>query len=287
MPQIKRISRSWPIAVASALFGALFFVGVPPYANAQSITPDEIAKLSPEICDEARSSFFRLMISVWPFLAGSASTSLTFEQIALIDQKKSTARHKVWILRSPAAFTTLRTCDFGAKNWVHNGTDIQISQNYEFAFVLIDDRTVPITLATKSERENGIRVRINLHNRLRSPDLRRRSLARTYGVGDPPRCREEQADLPGLITFRRRDPNVKFFSDCEGDGGLKLAKKLDEGEYEFFISCIVNCRVYKNYHGWDVEYSYPRTSVNRWEWLHGQLDRFLDEHTVYRDEENG
>jgi hypothetical protein len=102
----------------------------------------------------------------------------------------------------------------------------------------------------------------------------------------PQRCRDVPSEIPGLVTFRRIDPSVRSWLDCEAFGDTQLfAKKLDELTYDFLASCSFNCRVKSNYHGWGVQYLYHHTYLAEWQRIHERLTHFLDQHTVYLDED--
>jgi len=121
---------------------------------ADRLTPEEIAKLEPELCKEGSLSF-RELTGVLPTLAGSSTRDMTPEQIALIDQLKATGRRKVWILRLPAAFITFRTCDAGRKNWTGEGEYLRISQIYNLDLLLINGRV--IAKNARDERRKELR----------------------------------------------------------------------------------------------------------------------------------
>jgi len=267
-------------------------VDAQPSGDLQLLTPEEVAKLEPELCQPA-SSFFQAMTAALPFLVGSRTADITPEQIALVDQHKASGRRKVWVLRLPAAFIDERTCDAGRKNWVGEGDDRRVSQGYRLAVIMLSDRIIPLSLASKGEFEQGIRARIYLENEMRNPA----SLHRAYrifssvGLVDaivpvPQRCRDVPSEIPGLVTFRRIDPSVRSWLDCEAFSDTQLfAKKLDELTYDFLASCSFNCRVKSNYHGWDVQYLYHHTYLAEWQRIHERLTHFLDQHTVYLDED--
>jgi hypothetical protein len=252
-------------------------------ANTQPITADEIAKLEPEIC-EPGSSRFQAITGALPYLVGS------LEQIALIEQLKASSRRKVWIIRLPATFITYRTCDAGRTNWVGEGDHIDIGQHYRLSLALGEGEVLP-SRATKSALETAIRVDIDLHNLVRDPGFFRRTYAKSsivigrVGVNGPPRCREEPSDIAGLVTFKRIDPDVRSPSDCEGGRTKVFAKKIDDLVYDFIAICAVNCLVESDYRGWRVQYSYHYAHLVAWQQLHERLREFLDQHTVYLDQD--
>ncbi len=290
-------ARTWgAIALLSlALLGAgAVFLFSTSYRSVSSrpITAEEIAKLEPELCQPG-SGLFRSATAALPFLVGSATQSMAVEQIALIDQYKPDGRRKLWILRMPAAFITERPCDSGRENWVGAGDDIRIHQSYRLNAVLLEDRLIPITRATDGEIERGVRIDVYLRNRVWDPKLRHQafyqglSVISSVGVDGPPRCRDVPSEFPGLVTFKRLDPNVRVRSDCEsGHQRGVYAKKLDNRVYEFVALCSVNCEVDRDYHGWTVKYFYPYARLAEWQRLHERLEQFLDLHTVHLDQDN-
>ena len=99
-------------------------------------------------------------------------------------------------------------------------------------------------------------------------------------------CRDVPSDIPGLVTFKRIDPDVRYSMDCEGaqTNGV-FARKLDNLVYDFIAACSVNCTVHRDYHGWDVTYSYAYARLAEWQRIHERLATFFDRHTAYLDEE--
>jgi hypothetical protein len=278
-----------------ALLGAgsvLLFSASSDGVSSRPITAEELAKLEPEQCRPG-SSFFRSVTGALPFLVGSPTRDMAIEQIALIDQYKAERRRKLWILRMPAAFIGQRPCDSGRENWVGAGDHLEVSQSYRLNAVLLNDQLIPITRATDDEIKSGIRIEVYLNNRVWDPKLRyqafyqRPAVISSIGVDGPPRCRDVPSEFAGLVTFQRIDPNVRIRSDCEsGHARGVYAKKLDNRVYEFVAFCSVNCRVERDYHGWDVSYSYPYARLAEWQRMHERLEQFLDRHTVHLDQDN-
>lgn len=167
-----------------------------------------------------------------------------------------------------------------------------MSQGYRLAVIVLGDRIVPLSLASKGELEQGIRAHIYLENEVRNPASLHSSYRIFSSVGlpsdaiipVPQRCRDVPSEIQGLVTFRRIDPSVRSWLDCEAFSDTHLfAKKLDELTYDFLASCSFNCLVKRDYHGWNVEYLYHHTYLAEWQQIHERLTRFLDQHTVYLD----
>jgi hypothetical protein len=258
---------------------------------AQSLTSQDIAKLEPELC-KSGSSAFQSLTGLLPFLAGSPSSSMAMEQIALIDQYKASGRRKVWVLRLPAAFISQRPCDAGRTNWIGEGDDLRVSQIYQLSLVILQDRIVPLSRAGKQETEAGIRVTIEVRNRVGDPEFLHRAFERRsfvigrIGPKGPPRCHDVPSDIPGLVTFRRIDPTLRDPLDCEGSHARGVfAEKLNEGTYDFVGYCEVNCRFERDYNGWQVYYSYHHRHLPEWQKIHSQMKGFLADHTVHLETE--
>ncbi len=255
------------------------------------LTRDVIDKLEPELCEQASYSF-RSLTAALPLIVGSATTSMTDEQLSLIDEYKASGRRKVWVLRLPAAFITQRTCDAGRQNWFGNSVaDRRVSQLYTLKLVLVDDRLVPETRARKDELDRGIRTQIKLVNGVVDPSIPGMGYATDFRIlgiqgTDPVSCREEPSDIPGLVTFKRVDPAKKHPNDCEDQRGGVFARKIGDQRYEFAAICDVMCGVKRDYHGWLVDYHYYRKNLAEWQLIHERLAQFLDQHTFYRDEEH-
>src|SRR5262245_55927203 len=84
---------------------ALWFSGpglaVPPAT--QTLTPDVVRQLKPEMCGD--SLLGKLLASI--ISPGRPAQSLELEQIGLVQHQP----RKVWVLRLPASFIAARTCD--------------------------------------------------------------------------------------------------------------------------------------------------------------------------------
>jgi hypothetical protein len=258
---------------------------------ADQLTADEIGKLEPEICKQGSDSF-RALTGVFPTLAGSSTRDMTPEQIALIDQSKASGRRKVWILKVPAAFITFRTCDSGRQNWIGEGDDLKVGQYYDLDMLLLDDRAIARTRATNDEKNSGIAVKISLNNRVRDPQkLHGTYEGRSWVIGraavnGPPTCHEQPSNIAGLVEFKRINPNVGPPSDCGRKQHGVFARKSGEGQYDFVMYCEVNCRVYRDYEGWSVEYSYSFRYLENWESIHDRIKKMLDEWTLHIDRDS-
>jgi hypothetical protein len=286
-------ARLYLLAAVAFLAGAGFLICPHAAAAAEQIPSDELAKLEPELCNSS-SSFFQSLSAALPLLVGSATRDMTPEQVALIDQYKASGRRKLWVLRLPAAFIAVRTCDAGRTNWSGEGEHLGVDQHYRLSLLVSANQSVPTTRATKSELDAGVEVDIDLYNRVRDPAFIHRiyekgvSVIGRIGVDGPQRCRDVPSDIPGLVTFKRIDPNVQDPMDCEsGHPGGVFAKKLDDRVYDFIASCWVNCRIQRDYRGWRVEYSYHYTHLAEWQRLQDRLREFLDQHTAYLDQDSG
>ena len=197
------------------------------------LTPEAIATLEPEICNG--STITQALTAVVPMNLGSPTTKQNLEQLALIDQYKGTGRRKVWVLRMPSAYINKRACDNGRKNWVGTGgDDMKVSQRFGIGLVLLDDRTIPVTLATKDEMSRGLPVQVYLINSVVDPEKWHRGNARRARINSfidethPPRCREEETDF-GLVRFRRPDPDPERSGiHC---GGIARGDKWDTKVY--------------------------------------------------------
>ena len=223
------------------------------------------------------------------------------EQIALINSKSSSGQRKVWVLRLPAALITRRPCNSGRENYTSEGPTGYVSQDYQLSLLLLADKIVPLTTATSTDIEKGIRVQISIRNQVTVPSSLHRSYhrrifaTRRISDADPAICRDEPSDIAGLVQFRRIDPNVARSGDCEDGNHLaphlcKLenkvyAKKLAELNYEFIAKCTANCAVFNDFHGWALEYSYDFSHIKDWQRIHQAVAQFLSEHTVHQDRE--
>jgi hypothetical protein len=275
------------ILTVGACLGACSFVA----AAAEQLTVDEIGKLEPELCKEGSYSY-RALTEALPTLAGSSTRDMTPEQIALIDQSKTSGRRKVWILKMPAAFITFRTCDAGRKNWTGEGDYLKISQNYDLDVLLLDDRVIAKTRATEDETSVGIAVKISLYNRLRDPQrLHRLNEERSWIIGrapinGPPTCHEQPSNIAGLVVLKRIQPNAGSPLDCEGGRRNAFAKKSGQQQYDFVADCQVNCQIYGDHDGWSVEYFYSLRHLEKWESIHDRLKKLLDEWTLHIDRDS-
>jgi hypothetical protein len=258
---------------------------------ADRLTPEEIAKLEPELCKEA-SPGFRELTGVLPTLAGSSTWDITPEQIALIDQLRGEGRRKVWILKIPAAFITFQICDAGRKNWTGEGEYLRVSQIYNLDLLLLNGRVIAKTRATNEEKSSGIAVTITLQNNVTDPQkLSRIYLEKSWVLGrpaisGPPTCHEQPSNIAGLVAFTRTDRTVRSFDDCGDQQNGVFAKKTDEGRYDFVMYCQVSCLVYRDYEGWFVEYSYNFKQLENWEAIHRQIRKLFDEWTTYIDRDS-
>jgi hypothetical protein len=250
---------------------------------APPLTREEVAKLEPEIC---KASWSRAITGALPVLVGSSTADMTPVQIALVDQYKPEGRHKVWVIRIPAAFVNYRTCDLGRENWIGTGDYVKISQHERLALIILGGEVVPASRASKKELESGIKIDVYLHNTLRAPRLRHQAYAGRLDVighvirpdfsSGGPLCRDVPSEIPGLVTFKRIDLNIRDRSDCEGaqKNGV-FARKLDNLVYDFIAACSVNCTVRRDYHGWDVTYSYAYVRLAEWQRIHELLETFF------------
>jgi hypothetical protein len=236
------------------------------------------------------------LLTIIPIPPRSFTRSTDLEQLALIDQYKGTGRRNVWVLRLPAAYITQRTCDAGRKNWTGSGgDDLRVSQSYELSLILMDDEIIPATHAIKVKHDVGLPVVVSLHNRVWHPAKRhqtnaQRAMVNGYRIDSkhPPKCREEEGEIPGLVRFRRIDTNERGGMHCgdQSANGTKwedkvYGKKIGELTYEFIVECSVNCRLYTDYNGWDLELMFPYAQLERWSYALGGINKFLDQYTVY------
>lgn len=131
----------------------------------------------------------------------------------------------------PAAFIVYRICDAGRTNWVGEGDYLDVGQHYILSLFVLEDGVLPFTRVTKSAQEKGIRVDIDLCYRVRDPAFIHGIYAKgsavigRVGVNEPPSCREVPSDIPGLVTFKRIEPNVRSPLDCEG-GGIVATNRM-------------------------------------------------------------
>jgi hypothetical protein len=275
------------ILTAITCLSACPFVAV----AADQLTAEEIGKLEPELCKEGSFSF-RALTGALPTLTGSPTRDVTPEQIALIDQFKFSGRRKVWILKVPAAFITSRTCDAGRKNWTGEGDELRVSQIYDLDVLLLDDRVIVKTLATNEEKTLGVAVKITLRNHVTDPQkLSRIYVGKSWVIGraavsGPPTCHEQPSNIAGLVAFKRINPNVRSFDDCGETRNGVFGKKSGEGQYDFIMYCEVNCRAYRDYEGWSVEYSYDFRQLENWQSIHGRIKKLLDEWTLHIDRDS-
>jgi len=276
---------------------AWWFVGSRTQSPAgQPLTAQAIAQLEPELCHE---SPLTQLLTIVPIPPRSFARSMDIEQLALIDQYKETAWRKVWVLRLPTAYVTQRTCDVGRKNWTGSGgDDLRVSQIYDLSLILTEDEVLPVTHATKEQYNIGLPIEVTLHNTVWHPAKRhqtnaRRGMVNGYGPIDsthPPKCREEESEIPGLVRFRRIDPDERGGMHC-GDQSAKgtkweekvYGKKIGDLTYEFIVDCSVNCRLYTDYSGWDLEVMFPYTQLQRWSFAVASVKKFLDQYTAYID----
>lgn len=273
-------------------------------AQVEAVRPlsaDEAAKLQPEIC-QAGSSLYRIATAALPFLAGSATRSTSLEQVALVDRYVPSGRHKVWALQLPAAFITVRTCDFGRENYLPGQPDGPVTQIYHLWLLMKGDQIVPLASASSGEIEKGIRVHITLNNRVTQPSSLHRAYkrhlftARQIVDKSPPHCRDEPSDIADLVRFKRVDPNVAMSGDCEDgshwppehrkNANKVYAKKLAELTYEFVALCTHTCVVSDDFNGWPLEYSYDFAHLKDWQRMRGAIVQFLSDHTAYQDRED-
>jgi hypothetical protein len=287
----RKRSAFWYLLFCMLTVGACLSACTFAAAAADQLTADEIGKLEPELCKEGSFSF-RALTGVLPTLAGSSTRDMTPEQIALIDQSKFSGRRKVWILKVPAAFITSRTCDAGRKNWTGEGDKLRVSQIYDLDVLLLDDRVVAKTRATNEETSSGIAVKVTLYNHVIDPQkLSQIYLDKPWMIGraavfGPPTCHEQSSNIAGLVEFKRMNPNVGSPSDCGERRHGVFARKSSEGRYDFAIYCEVNCRAYRDYEGWFVEYSYNFRHLENWESIHGRIKKLLDEWTLHIDRDS-
>jgi hypothetical protein len=104
----------------------------------------------------------------------------------------------------------------------------------------------------------------------------------------PPRCREEEGEIPGLVRFRRIDLNERggVYCGSRSAEGTKwenrvYGRKTGELAYEFIVDCSVNCRLYADYNGWELELMFPYSQLERWSFALGSINKFLDRYTAY------
>jgi hypothetical protein len=269
-----------------------FGAGRTPSAASQALTSEAIAQLKPELCD---ASPLTQLLTIIPIPPRSFTRSMDLEQLALIDVNGTDWR-KVWVLRLPAAYITQRPCDSGRKNWSdRGGGDLSVSQIYNLNLILTEDEILPVTHATKSQLDTGLPVEVTLHNWVWHPAKRhqtnaQRAMVNGYRIDSkhPPKCREEEGEIPGLVRFRRIDPNERGGMHC-GDQSAKgtkwedkvYGKKIGELTYEFIVECSVNCRLYTDYNGWHLELMFPYNQLERWSFALGSINKFLDRYTTY------
>jgi hypothetical protein len=279
-------------AVLVCLLGASLSMGPSQSAQPGALTKEEMDKLEPEVCKEG-SNWFRTLTAMFPPLVGSPTRGMELEQISLIDQYKAEGRRKLWILRVPAAFITFRPCDSGRSNSAGEGLDMRVSQNYELDLVLSDDdrETVPLTRASETERKAGIPVQVSIANSLRNTAKRQSSyrlspwMIGRLGSEGLPGCREEPSRIPGLVTFKRIDQKIRSSLDCESYEKGVYARKTGELAYESVTHCEVKCRTFTDYRGWAVQYSFDFFRLDRWRQVTDQIRSFLDQHTLYVDQD--
>src|ERR1700686_1263177 len=240
----------------------------------QPLTGAAIAQIEPELCSE---SALTQLLTIVPIAPRSLTRSMDIEQLTLVDQHKDSGLRKVWVLRLPAAYITQRTCDFGRKNWIGSGDYLRVTQLYELSLVLMEDQIVPATRAIEGKQDAGLFVTVGLNNRVWHPAKRHQMIAQRamvngrIDINHPQRCREEEGEIPGLVRFRRIDPNERGGTHCGSRGaeGTKwenkvYGKKIGELTYEFIVKCSVNCRIYTDYNGWDVELMFPYNQLKPW-----------------------
>jgi hypothetical protein len=258
---------------------------------ADKMTVDEVGKLEPELCQEG-SYRFRVLTGALPGLAGSSTRDMAPERIALIDQLKVSGRRKVWVLNIPAAFITFRTCDAGRKNWTGEDEELKVSQIYNLDLLLLGGRAIPKTRATSEDKISGVAVRITLENFVTDPQrLSQIYLGKSWVLGrhaasGRPTCQEQLSDISGLVAFKRINPNVRSFDDCGEQQNGVYAKKNADGRYDFVMYCQVDCRVYRDYEGWSVQYAYDFRWLTKWESIHGQIRKLFDEWTIHIDHDS-
>ena len=261
------------------------------------LTPEDIARLEPELCS---SSPLIQLLTIVPMDMRSLTSSLSTEQLALIDQYKGTGWRKVWVLRLPAAFITHRTCDSGRKNWTGTGgDDLSVSQRYELSLILTEDDAVPATRAAPGKYDNGLPVVVWLRNSVMDPARRHQAYARSSIVNGrldrehPPRCREEEGEIAGLVRFKRIDPNERGGMHCgrQSAQGTKwenrvFGRKIGDLTYEFIVNCSVNCTLDTDYHGWKIELMFPFQQLEHWPRMLDGISRLLDRHTAYLEHDD-
>jgi hypothetical protein len=272
---------------------AWWFVGSrTPSPADQPLTAEAIARLEPELCD---ASPLTQLLTIVPIPPRSFTRSADLEQLALIDQQEGSEWHKVWVLRLPAAYITQRTCDFGRKNWTGSkGDNLRVAQIYDLSLILTEDEILPVTRATREQYNIGLPIKVTLHNTVWHPAKRhqtnaQREVVNGHGTHDP-KCREEEGEIPGLVRFRRINPDERGGTYC-GHQSAKgtiweekvYGKKIGDLTYEFIVDCSVNCRVYTDYNGWDLELMFPYTQLQRWSFAVAGVKKFLDQYTAYID----
>jgi hypothetical protein len=212
-----------------------------------------------------------MLTTILPMSIGSPTGDLQSEQIALISQFKPEHRRKLWVLRMPAAYIMQRTCDMGAQNWVGQDDYIQVSQRYGLGLILSDDHAVPVTRATDSQRQSGISVFVQITNSVIDPDRLHQTYATrasihgfVVGHNDQPSCAEQPSAIPGLITFKRINPDVDSSLDCEGilHTLSVFARKVGDRS-DVVIECWARCMMYGDYEGWAMEYLLDREHLER------------------------
>lgn len=289
---MKRLTVPCGVLLAGAI--VVWWFGVrPPSAASAPLTPDAIARLEPELCEP---SALVQLLTIVPMAPHSYTTSLDPDQLALVDAYKGTGWRKVWVLRLPAAYVTQRTCDLGRQNWTGDGDNRSVSQLYELGLVVTRDGIVPVTRAAQEIRDGGLSVSVHLSNRVVNPDKRHRGNAQRAVVNGhldarhPLRCREEEGQIPGLVRFRRIDPDGRGGIHCGSRSaeGSKwenkvFGRKIAELTYEFIADCSVNCRIYADYKGWALELMVPYERLSDWPSALDGVRTFLDDHTVHID----
>jgi hypothetical protein len=292
---MKRVTVPFGLLLAGAL--VVWWLGAhPPQAASAPLTPEAIARLEPELCEPSGLTQFLTIVPIAPH---SYSTSLAPDQLALVDAYKGSGWRKVWVLRLPAAFITQRTCDLGRRNWTGDGDSRTVSQLYELGLVLTRDGILPVTRVAQEVRDGGLAVSVHLSNHVMNPDKRHRMNAQRSMVNGhldaqhPLRCREDEGQVPGLVRFRRIDPNERGGVRCGSRGaeGSKwenkvFGRKIGELTYEFIADCSVNCRIYSDYNGWDIELMFPYERLAEWSLVLDGVHKFFDEHTAYIDHDD-
>jgi hypothetical protein len=255
---------------------------------------DDLSRLEPEMCSTSTLTAIvtRTLTAGLPLNSGSPTDSLKPEQIALISEYKPQHRRKLWVLRMPAAYIMKRPCDNGRQNWVGAGEYIQVSQHYGLGFILAEEQDLPVTRSTDEQRKAGLPVFVELKNSLVNPERRHKGNAgSSYVIGhvlhhpDQPSCAERVSNLPGLVTFKRINPEVVSQMDCEGqfyESGV-FARKVGDRSYDIVIGCSVRCRMYSDYQGWNIEFLFDREHLGKWQTMYDRVTRFLASHTFHLD----